>query len=139
MRVRLSNLSFANGILEADVILASGPFVPPPDNPPGPPVEPTPPSALPAGYDRDQNVAFEMFKKAMSDHSLTALGVQGHGDQIVAALNETWPGLNVYRSPSDAPVWPGFGSVDVTIDSGHGGWSFRPDGVTPYEYDRAKR
>jgi hypothetical protein len=109
---------------------------PSPVEPPPPP----PPAALPAGYDDpNQGVAFDMFKDAMQTHGLTPLGVQGHGQQIVDAMNASWPGWNVYLSPSDAPVAPGFGSLDVTIDSGKGGWAFRPDGVTRYEPDPAKR
>lgn len=134
LRIRLTNLRLVDGALEADVESAGAPLpIPEPTPAPAPVPIPTPIPVLPAGYSADQNVAFQMLVTAMSAHGLTPTGVQNHGQQIVDALNETWPGLNVYRSPSDAPVWPGFGSIDVTIDSGRGGWSFRPDGVTRYE------
>lgn len=140
MHVRFTNVKMANGAIEADLEITSGPIpVTPPDVPPAPPVQPpvpdqppTPLTALPTGYDSDPNVGYRMFVEAMDRHGLTPVGVQGHGQTIVDALNETWPGLNVYLSPSDAPVWPGFGSIDVTIDSGKGGWQFRKDGVMPY-------
>jgi hypothetical protein len=151
MRVRLTNVRFVESGFEADVDLASGPLpgTPPPPmttpvDPivqPPPPILPAPFPELPPGYTTDPGVAFEMFTTAMARHGLTPTGVQGHGAWIVAAMNETWPGWNVYLSPSDAPVVPGpdFGSIDVTIDSGKGGWSFRPDGKTPYEPDPSKR
>jgi hypothetical protein len=116
-KIRLTNITFVNGAIEADLeeIHHS---------------KPDPP--LPKGYDTDTNVGLDMLQKAMKAHNLTPVGVQRHGDQIVAALKDTYPALDVYLSPSDAPVWPHFGSIDVTIDSGRGGWSFRPDGATPY-------
>jgi len=129
-RVRLSNVALIAGGLEAD---AEGLDA----SPPPPPIPE--PSALPVGFDRDPSVAFGMFQRAMNEHFQTPTGVQNHGQQIVDALRDTWPRLDVYRSRSDAPVWPGFGSLDVTIDSGKGGWQFRPDGVTPWEPDPAKR
>jgi hypothetical protein len=129
-RVRLSNVQLIAGGLEAD---AQGL-----DAAPAP--EPIPdPATLPLGFDTDPAIALGMLERAMNEHGLTPTGVQGHGQQIVDALNDTFPGLNVYLASSDAPVWPGFGSVDVTIDSGKGGWQFRRDRVTPYERDPAKR
>ena len=55
--------------------------------------------------------------------------MQGKGATIVAALKADYPGLAVTVDPkTDAVVWPGIGPLDVTIDSGKGGWSFRPSG-----------
>lgn len=88
---------------------------------------------LPDGYATDEGVAFAMFKASMERHGLDPIGVQGHGQTIAAALNADYPGLNAYaHAQSDALMWPGFGSVDVTIDSGKGGWSFRVDGLGVY-------
>jgi hypothetical protein len=117
------------------------PTTPPVVPPVVPPIDPTPISRpLPAGYDSDVNVAFNMLTVAMDAHGLTPTGVQGHGSQIADALNATWPGLNAYADKrSDAVMWPGFGDLDVTIDSGKGGWSFQPGHNTPYEPDPAKR
>jgi hypothetical protein len=129
-RVRLSNVQLIAGGLEAD---AQGL-----DAAPAPLPIPEP-ATLPVGYDRDPTVAFGMLTRAMNEHGLTPTGVQGHGQQIVDALNDTFPGLNVYLASSDAPMWPGFGSIDVTIDSGNGGWSFRPDHLAPYDPSRAPR
>lgn len=129
-RVRLSNVSLIAGGLEGDAeALDASP--PPPPPPPG--------NILPTGYNSDADTAYWMLAKAVTDNHLDPIAVQGHGQQIVDALNRSWPGLDVYRSPSDAPVWPGFGSIDVTIDSGKRGWAFRPDGVTRYEPDPTKR
>lgn len=83
---------------------------------------------LPAGYATDVNVGYSMLVSAMNSAGLTSLGVQHRGSQIVAALQAKYPGLDVYLSPTDSPIWPGFGSLDVTIDSGKGGWEFSPDG-----------
>lgn len=134
LTLRLTDL-----VLTADVEI-DGPLLPtPPLPPPAPPVAdppgpaPEPPLALPTGYDSNPSVAWEMLRAAVRENSLNAIDVQRHGDRIVAALKRTYPTLDVYLSTSDAPVWPGFGSVDVTIDSGKGGWYFRPDGVTPWQ------
>lgn len=71
----------------------------------------------------------QMFVQSMQKHGLDPVAVQGHGATIVAALNQDYPGLGVTVDPkTDAVVWPGIGPVDVTIDSGKGGWSFRPSG-----------
>lgn len=93
--------------------------------------------ALPAGYSTDKMVGYEMLVASMERHGLTPVGVQNHGRQIVDALNADYPGLRVYLSPTDSPVWPGFGSLDVTIDSGLGGWEFRDDGYFAYEPAKA--
>lgn len=86
-------------------------------------------ASLPAGYDTDTNVAFSMFMDAMNSAGLNAVDVQGRGFLMVNALKARFPGLDVYVHPaSDALMWPGFGSLDVTIDSGLGGFYFRPDG-----------
>jgi hypothetical protein len=100
----------------------------------GPALPPAPaPSALPIGFDSDPHVAFGMLVAAMQAAGLDPVAVQRHGDQIIAALQAHYPGLDVYaHRSSDAIMWPGFGSLDVTIDSGKGGWSFRPDGVSPF-------
>jgi len=129
-RWRLSNFRIGDGAIEFDIDSDA-----PAELPDEPDPTPTHPS-LPDGYDRDPAVGFSMLLSAMNEHGLDPIGVQGHGQQIVDAMNETWPGWDVYRSPSDAPVVPGFGSLDVTINSGKGGWQFRPDGATPYRRDR---
>lgn len=149
-RVRLTNFAFGGGGLEADLeVLADASSSPAPQPEPvpqplpeplplpAPPPAPVPapvpqPRALPLGFNSDPDVGFRMLVEAMDAHGLTPVGVQNNGKQIVRALNDYWPGLNVWLSTTDAPVWPGFGSIDVTIDSGKGGWAFRPDGATPY-------
>jgi hypothetical protein len=103
-----------------------------PPEPPDPPKPPDTGTTLPEGYNSNPDVGFSMLVEAMNAAGLTATGVQRHGDQIVDALKRRWPGLDVYLSRTDSPVWPGFGSLDVTIDSGRGGWSFRPDGSAPW-------
>jgi hypothetical protein len=90
---------------------------------------------LPDGYNSDPNVGYFMLITSMNEHGLTPIGVQGHGADICKALNESWSGLNAYaHKVSDAIMWPGenMGSIDVTIDSGKGGWQFRPDGQAKY-------
>jgi hypothetical protein len=128
---RLVAIRLVNGAVDIDV--STDDFELDPPHPTDPPPHP---QTLPEGFDRDPAVGFSMLLSAMNEHQLDPIGVQGHGQQIVDALNDTWPGLNAYVSPSDAPVWPGFGSIDVTIDSGKQGWQFRPDGATPYRRDR---
>lgn len=91
------------------------------------------PYPLPAGYQSDPSVGFVLLVQSMERHGLTPIAVQNHGQQIVDALNQDYPDLHVYLSPTDSPVWPGFGSLDVTVDSGKGGWEFRPDGYFPYD------
>jgi hypothetical protein len=127
MRVRLSNVQLIVGGLEGDVEqLGAAP----------PPVS----VRLPPGYDTDPGVAFGMLQSAVNLCHLDAIAVQRHGQQIVDALNETWPGLDAYVDrKSDAVMWPGFGDVDVTIDSGKGGWAFQPGHNARYEPDRSKR
>lgn len=128
MKVRLTNL-----MITCDVELLDGPLVP---STPIPPVVPpvTPIGApLPAGFDTSTGVGFVMLVNAMERAGLTPLGVQGHGPHIIAALKAYYPDLDVYLSPSDAPVWPGFGSLDVTVDSGKKGWSFRVDHATAWK------
>lgn len=84
---------------------------------------------LPAGFDSDPNVARDMLINSMNLHGIDPVAAQGHGNAIVAALRADYPTLDVYaHNVSDAIMWPGFGSLDVTIDSGLGGWYFRPDG-----------
>lgn len=92
---------------------------------------------LPIGYDSDESVGYAMLVDSMERHGLTPVGVQNHGRQIVDALNADYPELRVYLSPTDSPVWPGHGSLDVTVNSGLGGWSFRPDHYFPYEPAKA--
>jgi hypothetical protein len=128
LTVRLTNL-----VLTADVEVDGLPIALPPIidafDPPMPPITPPP---LPDGFASDRSVGLLMLVSAMQAAGLTPIGVQRHGPQIIAALKALYPALDVYLSPSDAPVWPGFGSLDVTIDSGKGGWSFRPDHATPW-------
>lgn len=127
MRVSIRNFEFVNGVLSFDMDSVG-------DNPPTPPEPDRPPTnSLPEGYDSDLGVGFEMFKQAMEKHGLTPRGVQGHGQWIVDAMNDTWPEWNVWLSKYDSPVVPGFGSLDVTIDSGKGGWEFSPDGYVKYD------
>lgn len=86
-------------------------------------------ASLPAGYSTDENVAAKMFTDSMNRHGLNAVMVQHNGYLMVAALKADYPALDVYVHPvTDALMWPGFGSLDTTIDSGLGGWEFRPDG-----------
>jgi len=127
-KIRFRNIALAGGTVECDFELLeygdSTPRFPPPkpDN-----------AVLPKGYDSDQHVAFGMLVAAMQTAGLDPIGVQHHGDLIVAALQTAFPGLDVYAHRiSDAIMWPGFGSIDCTIDSGRGGWYFRPDGASPY-------
>lgn len=125
MKIRLTNIT-----IEADALSVSG-FPIEPDNPL--PVDPGPgPSQLPVGWDSDKGVGLYMLVNAMTAAGLTPVGVQDHGDEIIKALKASYPDLDVYLSPSDAPVWPHWGSLDVTVDSGKGGWSFRPDGYTAW-------
>lgn len=126
MRVSIRNFEFVNGVLSFDMdSVGNNPPTPPPPNPP-----PTPPGRpLRDGYDSDPAVAFNMFLTAMDENKLTPIGVQGHGDQIVAAMKKSYPDWDVYLSVQDSPVAPGFGSIDCTISSGEGGWEWRPDGA----------
>ena len=158
MRVRLTNIvSIADGVECDATIINTVPFyppgppaelpVPPPFVPPvrppvtPPPFVPPPPvAALPDGYDTDEGVALGMLLASMNKRGMTGVSVQGHGKEICAALNADWPGLNTYAHPqSDAVVWPGFGSLDVTIDGGKGGFYFRPDKQAPYDPALFKR
>lgn len=127
MKVRLSNF-----VITCDAELLDGRLVP---TTPVPPVVVVPPpvDTLPEGYSTDVNVGYQMIVVAMDAARLTAIGVQGKGGLIIAALKAMYPALDVYLSAQDAPVWPGFGSLDVTIDSGKQGWSFRPDGATRWQ------
>lgn len=93
-----------------------------------PPSSVTADSNLPAGYASDENVARQMFLDSMARHGLDPVAVQGNGWLIVNALKTDYPSLDVYaHRVTDAIEWPGFGPVDVTIDSGLGGFYFRPD------------
>ena len=124
MKIRVSNIVFSGGELTADVeIVGSGPALP----------TPGPLQELPRGYDTDENVARQMFVGAMNNQRLDPVAMQRHGQLIVDALKADYPTLQVYVNPrTDALMWPGFGSVDVTIDSGRGGWYFRPDHDSPW-------
>jgi len=136
MKVRLTNIEII-----CDVELLDGPLMPTTPIPPvvvvPPVVAPDSPApvtlALPPGFDRLTSVGFGMLITAMDRAGLTPIGVQGKGPAIIAGLKALYPDLDVYLSPSDAPVWPGHGSIDVTIDSGKGGWSFRVDHVTAWK------
>lgn len=129
MRFRLKDIRLLNNAIEFDLSeIEEGP------EEPDPPVNGG--NELPAEYDTNKDVAYQMLVQAMDEHGLTPIGVQNHGDVICAALNDSWPGLNSYPHPqTDAVMWPGpnFGSIDVTIDSGKGGWQFRPDGHDRYD------
>jgi hypothetical protein len=124
MKIRITNLSFDLEIDGVPVVVT---------DPPPPPPPPPPPDDLPAGYATDAGVARWMFFHAMTSYGLDPITVQGHGDWIVAALKAAYPALDVYVSTKDAPVWPGLGSFDATIDSGKGGWSFRLDHDTAWQ------
>lgn len=148
--LKLENLALIDGTLHADYTVLSyheGPSQPPGVDPPAPPIvvvvppvvvppvvvpEPTQ-WELPDGYSTNPAIGLYVLVDAMTRAGLTPIGVQGHGPAIIAALKASYPDLDVYLSPSDAPIWPGFGSLDVTIDSGKGGWSFRPDGATAWK------
>lgn len=126
MRIRLSNITLNDGILDADFDQLD-------DRPPNPP----PISSLPEGYDTDEGIAYGMLMRAVREHNLDPIAMQGHGRIIAEALNETWPGLNAYSHPqSDAVMWPGFGSLDVTIDSGKKGWYFKVDNQGKYDHNQ---
>jgi hypothetical protein len=69
----------------------------------------------------------QMFLSAMQESGLDPVAMQGHGQQIADAVNKKYPGLGVTVDPkTDAIMWPGIGAIDVTIDSGKGGWAFQP-------------
>lgn len=77
----------------------------------------------------DVGDAPQQFYAAMQASGLNPVAVQGHGQQIADAINRKYPGLGATVDPTtDAVVWPGLGPIDVTVDSGKGGWSFRPSG-----------
>jgi hypothetical protein len=82
-RVRLSNVQLIAGGLEADAqgLDAAPAPLPIPD-----------PATLPLGFDTDPAIALGMLERAMNEHGLTPTGVQGHGQQIVDALRDTFPG-----------------------------------------------
>lgn len=127
MKIRLSNIAFIDGVLTADMQQLDGV----PSVPPVAPPAAEPPLTLPKAYNSDTAVAREMLLAAVRENGLNAIDVQGHGDRIVAALKRTYPSLDVYvNRKTDAIVWPGFGSIDCTIDSGKGGFYFRPDPLT---------
>lgn len=125
--IRLTNL-----VLTADVEIDDLPIALPPVVPPVPPIA-VPTAILPIGFSSDAAVALEMLLRTVRAHQLNAVDVQRHGQVIVDALNADWSGLDAYVSVSDAVVWPGFGSLDVTIDGGKGGWYFRPDGAMSWK------
>jgi hypothetical protein len=132
MQIRISNIKLMNNVIQFDYDEVNDTTSEPVPNPPRTTL---PSTDLPEGYDTNKTVAYNMLLQAMSEHNLTPTGVQGHGDEIVMALRDTWPGLKVYVHPqSDAPMWYGFGPIDVTIDSGKGGWSFQTPG-TPDMFD----
>lgn len=63
---------------------------------------------------------------------LDAVAHQRRGSDIAAAINAKYPEVGAYADPkTDGIVWPGVGMLDATIDSGKGGWSFRPVGPDP--------
>lgn len=88
------------------------------------------PSSASRGYtDEELGQASDMFLASMAKHRLDPVAVQGHGADIVAALKADYPNLDVHVDPkSDAVVWGKFGALDVTKDSGKGGFYFRPSG-----------
>jgi hypothetical protein len=130
MRIKISDITLKNNEIEFNYDLVdNAPYEPPPTN------NDTNQNDLPEGAYSDKQVGLGMLLKAMNEHDLTPVGVQGQGDIIVNALRDTWRGLKVYVHPtSDAPMWYGFGPIDVTIDSGKGGWSFQTPG-TPDMFD----
>jgi hypothetical protein len=138
-RVYIKAIYFNSHGLSMDI--ETDDIVGPPDNPnpPNPPDPPNPPvdtyaRPLPDGYDTNEKVALDMLLDAMNAAGLNAVQVQRHGDWIANALNKRYPGLNAYPHPqSDAVMWPRFGSLDVTISSGVGGFYFRPDRLAPYD------
>lgn len=140
-RVYIKAIYFNSNGLSMDVETAGETLIIPvdPNKPPDPQQPPDPPvdtyaKPLPAGYDSNEKIAEGMLLDAMAAANLNAVQVQRHGDWIVAALNKRYPGLYAYAHPqSDAVMWPGFGSLDVTISSGEGGFYFRPDHMAPYD------
>lgn len=127
-KIRLSEITFVNGVLDATIVVTD-------DASPSPPQPPT--HTLPTHYDTDEAVGWDMLQQTVATHHLDAVAVQNHGPVICDALNQDWPGLNSYAHKiSDAVMWPGFGSLDVTINSGLGGWYFRVDGKSAYGQGR---
>jgi hypothetical protein len=150
MRIRLDHFAIVPGGVEFDAHVddftepceaEQPPAAEPPATPP-PPAEPPQPAApppLPEGFNSNQTVAFGMLLASMQRHNLDPVAVQGHGKLVADALNSDYPGLFAYAHPtSDALMWPGFGSVDCTINSGKGGFYFRPDGQGAYDADYAR-
>lgn len=134
MKVRLMNVTIL-----CDAELIDGPLLPswplplpvpvptlPPDPGPGP-------SQLPVGWNSDLAIGLYMLRSAMDAAGLTPTGVQHHGAAIVAAMIASYPDWDVYLSQTDSPIVPHWGSLDVTVNSGLGGWSFRPDGYFPWK------
>jgi len=123
--LRLSNLRIVDNSIVVDYETLAGELVEP-----SPVVE----DKLPPGFDSDKNVASQMLLGSMKKHNIDPVAVQRHGQWIIDALKADYPSLQVYLNrATDAVVWPGFGSLDVTINSGLGGWYFRPDGHTRWE------
>jgi hypothetical protein len=72
--------------------------------------------------------AAQRFLAAVNQSGLDPVAVQGHGQTIADAVNQIDPSLQLSVDPkSDAIVWNGI-PIDVTVNSGKGGWSFRPAG-----------
>lgn len=118
------------------------PSVPQPNVPAGPtvPTAPvvqyTPTSGWDTGKlnDPTHQTPKYQFLRAMQQAKLDPVAVQGHGQTIVDAINKYNPGVKSWVDPNtDAVMWPGLGPIDVTVDSGKKGWSFREskDDLTP--------
>lgn len=130
-QITIKNLHIVNNkiIIDIDVDINDDNPVPIPDPDPVPDRHPPP-----EGYDSDENVAWGMLQKTIEKHNLDPIAIQGHGKVVADALNKDWPGLRAYAHPkSDALMWKGFGSLDITKDSGKGGFYFRVDHQGTYD------
>jgi hypothetical protein len=87
-----------------------------------------PQAGSPTASGGDLQTAASLFLDGVRQAGLNPVAVQGHGQQIADAVNRIHPELKLTVDPkTDAIVWNGI-PLDVTVDSGKGGWSFRPSG-----------
>jgi hypothetical protein len=87
-----------------------------------------PQAGSPTAPSGDLHSAASLFLDGVQQAGLDPVAVQGHGQQIADAVNRIHPELKLTVDPrTDAIVWNGM-PLDVTVDSGKGGWSFRPSG-----------
>jgi hypothetical protein len=117
---RAANATLAN--------LIGGPSFVAATNEPQPHASLPPQAGSPTASSADLQTASQKFLSAVQQAGLDPVAVQGHGRLIADAVNRIHPELALRVDPqSDAIVWNGI-PIDVTVDSGKGGWSFRPAG-----------